>query len=844
MDEFDPVSYVADVVVPIQAGWSPRSNYFRVYRLPPNPTLFQVDSALADLPNRWGMPELRQHALACERLHACHAEAAAVLRDPARRARHREAVYHEQGELVKVVRHRLHGAPAMTPAEVAALVRDTAGRWSRPDVVDALSATGAAVREPAPWKTWKTLPPVADPNRWPKLREHLGDLPHQTLWEYLARTPGLAGSNTSADHLEQRRQELRTKRDRATDAELAVLSLVRRWLGEPGLAAVLAHELMAEMAAAALCGYPAVRALADPHRCAAAGLPPDPDAVAYAGWAARVDLGVPPWAHRYTAAVAEHRLCDALAVLEAHPLPEPWRNVRDGLRAAIARLTADLARARELEGSAPEDAAAVYLAVGREMADPAVAVGLKHCPAAAPPAVSATAAGETVVVAWQPSPSTAGRIGYRVCRGATVLAEQTCALTFTDHAAPVGPELVYTVTALREGEPGLSAGSQAVAIRPEVADLNVSAEPGVVLGRWRLPAGAVGASVTRIGPDGAILDVAASQTGFADQKAAPWSAYTYRVRAEYPAPAGGHIRSHGLDVATVCPGEPDEVTDLRAVAAGDTVDLVWTPPRRNPVEIRVLERREVPPPGTVRLDQAQAAGPVVVRSWTGRARVAAAELAGGRTLVPVSVSGQTAAIGPAAVLDIPLEPVADLRAVRFGPQVRLFWHWSFWAHEALVVWRHGTPPTGPTDPAAYSWRTTRTAHLSRGMYLPADLPGDHWFGVCFADGDKYGPLATVQSFCPVEARYHVHRRVWSRTHAVTVESAAKLPDVAVFGQAGRRPLAQGDGLLLAELPGGAPTSQAEFTVPAALRRPVHLRAFALGESVWLRHPDPRALVVR
>jgi len=828
-------------MVPIQAGWSPRSNYFRVYRLPPDPLPSQVESALAGMPTRWGMPELRQHAQAYKRLHACHDEATAVLRDPTRRDRHQEAVMNEHDALVKVMRHRLHGARAMTPAEVTALVRDAAGRWSRRDVVAALAAAGAAVREPA------ELPRVAQPKRWPRLRESLADLPYQTLWEYLGRTAELDSIGTSAAQVEKRRQRLRPHSDRASDAERAVLALVRLWLDEPGgLTAVLAHELMAQMAAAALCGYPAVRALADPQRCAAAGLPTDPDAVAYAVWAARlVDSGVPPWAEAYTAAVEEHRLCDALALLEAYLLPEPWQTVRDDLRATVTRLATDLARARELEGSAPEEAAAVYLAVGQEMADPAIAAGLKRCPAAAPATVSAAVDGETVVLAWQPSPSTAGRIGYRVCRGATVLAAETSAPAFTDHDPPVGRELVYTVTALREGEPGESARSEATTIRPEVADLGVSAEPGVVLGRWRLPAGAGGASVTRIGPEGALMDVAASETGFVDRTPAPRSAYTYCVQAEYPAPRGGHARSRGLDVPVTCPGEPDKVTDLRAVAVGDAVDLTWTPPRRNPVEIRVLDRPVVPPPGTVRLDQAEASGPVVVESWTGRARVAAAELAGGRTLVPVTVSGPVAAIGHAAVVDVSREPVADLQAVRFGTQVLLLWRWPFWAQEALVVWRHGAPPTGPTDPAAASRRrTTRTAHLSRGVRVPADVPGNHWFGVCFADRDDYGPLATVRSYCPFEARYHVRRRAWSRTLLVTVESDTRLPGVAVFAQEGRVPLAPGDGSLLAELPGGAPTSQAELTVPTALRRPVHLRAFALNESVWLRHPDPRELVVR
>jgi hypothetical protein len=295
----------------------------------------------------------------------------------------------------------------------------------------------------------------------------------------------------------------------------------------------------------------------------------------------------------------------------------------------------------------------------------------------------------------------------------------------------------------------------------------------------------------------------------------------------------------------VCPGEPDKVTDLRAVAAWDIVDLTWTPRRGDLVEIRAPDRTVAPPPGIVSVDQAKAATRLVAASRSGRTRVTADDLAGQQTLVPVTVSGALAAIGPAVVIDIPLEPVTELRAVRFGPQVRLLWHWPMWAREVLVVWRHGAPPTGPTDPAASRLRTSRTSYLSRGVWVHADRPGAYWFGVCVTDRDRFGPFVTVESPCPVQARYRVHKRAWARGRArtVTVEGDVALPDVAVVAQTGRRPMAPEDGVMLVVLPGGGPTSQTEFAVPATLPRPVHLRAFALDGSVWLRHPDPRDLVV-
>ncbi|MGW4211226.1 hypothetical protein ACWEIJ_24760 [Lentzea sp. NPDC004789] len=817
-------SYTDDVLVPVQTGWSPHRNYFRVYRLSPYATQSEVDSALGGQPARWGTAESRQYAVACERLHASHATAAAVLRDPVSRARHRESVEHEHEALVEVVRHRLHGAPAMTPHEIAALVRNAAGRWSRPDVVAALEAVGAAVREPV-----ALLWPI-QPKRWPTLREHLADLAQMSLWDYLSLTPELSGVDTTAAEVELRRQRLRVvARNQAADAERGVLALVRPWTAQPGgLAAALAYELVADLTAAAVCGYPAVRDLAEPQRCAAAGLTADPEDIAYAVWVSRDETS---WAEEYFAAVAERRLPDALAVLDSRPVPEPWVRVRDELRSDVDRLRASLADARAREAHAPEEAAAGYLAIARELADPAVTEGLLRCPAAAPATVDAVVTGTEVVVGWSPSPSTAGRIGYRVCRGTTVLVEETTAPPFVDREAPAGRLSVYRVTALREGSPGGTTAAQAIAVLPEVTDLRLTAEPGVVLGRWRLPSGAVRAVILRAG-----TEIAASETGFTDPQVRPGATVTYRVQVEYP-----EARSQGIEIAVVCLGEPGTVTDLHAVANGDVVDLSWTPAAGDEVGIRVLAHPEAAPAGVVRLDQAEAAGPLVAGSRTGHARVAAADLAGARTLVPVTTSGAFAAIGLPANVQIPPEHITGLQAVRLGAQVQLSWHWPAWTRAVQVVWRHGTPPTGPDDPAAHRLRVTRAAYLTRGLRVTAAEPGSHWFGVCTAD-DQFGPLATVESPCPVQLRYHLRGR--ARTRELLVESAAPLPAVVVLGQSARRPLTPDDGVVLATLPGGERTGRAEFTVPATLRGPVHLRAFALDDSTWVCHPDPRDLVVR
>lgn len=662
---FDAARYVEDVIKPIQQGWWPKRNLFRVYQLLADASQADVAAALAALPRQWATPELRQYGRACERLHAYHPEATAVLSDRKRRADHRAEVDRNHRALVAVVGHRLHGAPGMTEAAIAALMRESAGRWSRPDVLAALAGNRAGERAP------DQLPSTPVPKRWPTLRNNLADMPYDRLWDYLMCAPGLAGVHTTVTATEARRGSLRKSRDRAADTETTVLMLVRQWLKEPdGLAAVLRHELMSELATEALRGYGAVRDLAsaDPERCTAAGLANDADALAYGAWCAKTDGE--RWERDYADAIAEGRLIAALTVLDARPLPEPWISVRENLRATVDRLAAELARARKLTNGSPEEAAATYLDIGRELSDhPDIEAGLLRCRAVAPERVTARVDSDRVVVTWAPSRSTAGRIGYQVVRGATVLVEDTTALSITD-SPPVGVPCVYTVSATREGVPGEPATSAEVTVLPEVRELTVSAERP--------------------------------------------------------------------------PGKPMPVTDLRATLVGEMVELAWTPQGSGRLAIRVPHAGAVPPTGVVPAANAELAGRAVAvedlhyRGGSpggfevddtgrvvpvGRARVAVADLDGERVLIPVTISGEWAAIGQAITIDVPLRVVTGLHAERFGPQVRLRWQWPQWAHDARVVWRAGTPPTSPQDPEASIVDVSRFAYASLGVRIRADSPG-------------------------------------------------------------------------------------------------------------------------
>lgn len=838
--EADVRAYLADVITPVETGWSPHRNLFRVYRLAADCTADEVDAALTATQDLWGIPELREHTRAVERLRRGHPTAARVLGDPRERSVHRTAVAAERTALAKVVDQFLRSAPGMPSAAVAALVRRSAGRWSRADVLAALEQHHAVEREPA------GLDIAPDTPRSRRITAALADLGIPSLWEYLTRTLRSSGPDVRADALQQRRARLRTRRGAGVEAELTVLKSVEQALGEPdGLSPLLRHEFLTELSVAVLLGYQEVSflAAADAQRCVASGLPRDPDTLAYAVWCRRTHQS--DWESDYRQAIADGRPHAALAVLSSRRLTGDWERVRDALAATVDRLTADLAAARELEGTAPEDAAALYLAVDRELTDPAIGSGLRRCPAAAPAGVTARAHHDAVVVTWRESTSTAGRLTYRVSRGGTVIAHDTDALTLSD-VPPPGVPTSYSVQTLRNGVPGGVAHSGEVVSAPEVLDLAVESTMLSVHGRWRLPPGAVGASVTRTAPSGDTAEIATPDgTGFDDTAAVPGVRYRYLVRVRYPGRAGEPEDSAGLAVHGGCPGDPRQVDDLRADLSGDTVELTWSGQGGTPLVIRVPHDGVAPAPQVLRAADAVVAGRVVAVSDTGRASVPLADLAGQRVLVPVTVSGLLAAIGPAARIAPPLEPVTGLRARRFGPQVVLSWQWPMWATDARVVWRVDGPPTGPLDPQATAVEISRSAYEGRGARITATLPGEHWFGVSIVDSGRFGPMVAVCSIRLREVRYSVRRAAWWRRDGllVAVHGPGPAPDIAVVAKSGSRPLAPEDGVEVLRLPAPGPAGPVRFRVPRDLRRPVFLRAFSLDETVALAHPAPHLLVV-
>ncbi|MEU4742445.1 hypothetical protein AB0G02_18545 [Actinosynnema sp. NPDC023658] len=216
-----------------------------------------------------------------------------------------------------------------------------------------------------------------------------------------------------------------------------------------------------------------------------------------------------------------------------------------------------------------------------------------------------------------------------------------------------------------------------------------------------------------------------------------------------------------------------------------------------------------------------------------------------RTLVPITVLGDLAAIGTPFELDARRSPVTALRLDRLGATVRLTWEWPEGATTARVVWRQAVKPAGPTDPQASVMDVTRVVYDSRGVSVAVPA-GDYWFGVCTlqsVDGvPSFGPLVLDREVAVGTLHYSIRRaRPFSRRRVLSVQG--EQPDLVLVAKSGIRPMSPDDGEVLLRAEGGEPARDEEFEVPRSLRKPVHLRAFSLDEHVVLVPSRPDDLIV-
>jgi len=847
---FDSARFVEEVLKPVQDGWRPDEDLFRVYLLPADVTDGRtVRAALAEVKRQLGGQQYRGFKRSCEQLREQHESATATLTDPARLSAHRRAVIERRSKLGATLRQDLRGAPGMSTSDIRARARGSRGALTPTTIRAALKEIGARELEPV------TLPDTPEPRQWAGTPNLLAQLHHDSLWSYLAAT--LGGAAPTARDIEQRRERLRVSRDAGTNAETTLLKRIQQWLEADELVAALRHELLSGLAAHASYGYAEVAAATEDasERLRTLGLPADASSVAYAAWCRHLASATstePAWHADYRAAIRDLRLRQALAVLDGNPgLTDEWRERRADLAAQLTALDAEIARCKALESTDIEAAVAGYLRIRESLAEREIETAIERCRPAEPGWATAAANGGRVVVSWRPSTATAGRIGYRVTRDGVVVCEETGGLEAIDEDPPGGAPLTYQIHTLRDGNlSARAARTETIMVLREVLELDLRGEPDGISGRWRLPAGGSGAEVSR---DGRPLRDVRSST-FVDRDVRAGRSYDYVVRVTYRLADGTTARSDGVHASARCQEIPRPVTDLAAELDGDEVTARWTPPPSGDVEVLVLGPGADPPDQeVVGVKKALSYGSVLrAVGPAGAGRLRGRLEAGNKrqNLVPVTVLGELAAIGPPCAVDVRHGSVRSLRLSRRGTTVQLTWEWPPAATTARVVWRTSVKPAGPTDPDASALDVTRVTYDSSGVSLPVPA-GDHWFGVCtvLSDGAtrSFGPLVWKRETTSANVNYAIERsRFWRPSRRVLVvrsQPGRELPAIVLTAKTSVRPLDADDGEQLLCVNAGATSVREEFTVPATLRRPVYLRAFSRDERAVLVPSRPDQLVL-
>lgn len=852
---FDEARFVEEVLRPVQDGWPADQDLFRVYQLPLDATDEHViATALDEINRQFGRQQYRALRRACELLSAQHPMAVELLLDRASRKAHYLQVRARLDKLMSMLRHRLNGAPGLPAAEVKNLVRSSNGAFTLATVRAALAELGARVRDPI------DLPPAPQPSQWAQARGLLTQLRHRSVWSYLVDVPELAGPATTQRQLDLRRGRLRVSRTADSTAETSLLKIVEGWLANGGLTAALRHEVVEELTREAEFGYPAVSHAAGAvgNRLAVLGLPADPEAVAYAAWCIRFGSAdrEPGWVEAYQSALRAGQLRAALTVLAGQPsLPAEWRRKSDELKVKLAELDDELARCRSLERVDVEAAVEGYLRLATELADPAIDSAIERCrPAPARDAV-ARADGGRVVISWQPSRSTAGRISYRVTRGDIVVADSVTACAVTDSHPPGGAPLVYTVCCERNGNAAADdAHTNPVTVLPEVEQPQLQGGSEAISGQWRLPDGANGAVVSRREGSAAPTPLRGQHiTSFVDRDVRQGRTYDYRIRARYRLTDGSTALSDGIWMTASCQELPVAVTVLHVELDGEEIVASWMSPARGEVELLELHHgMDIPDPAVVPVSTARRYGTALAATGhrvRGHLRSRAPVHGQRLVLLPVTVLGELAAIGNACEVDPRHGHIRGLRALRLGSTVQLTWVWPPGTTEVRVLWRAQGKPAGPMDPDSSFLDLTRVGYDSKGFVMSVS-PGEHWFGVCtmitLGAASTFGPLAIVRESTQREAVYRVRRRhLPPRQWALVVEDPTngELPPVVLLAKAGVRSMNSQDGQPVLRLPGGPSPMRGLFLLPKTLGRPIYLRAFALDDGLVLVPARPADLII-
>ncbi|WP_146146207.1 hypothetical protein [Geodermatophilus tzadiensis] len=347
---------------------------------------------------------------------------------------------------------------------------------------------------------------------------------------------------------------------------------------------------------------------------------------------------------------------------------------------------------------------------------------------------------------------------------------------------------------------------------PEVAGLRVSVHPDAVVLSWTAPQGVSRVRVLRSRPDEALpplfdagLEIESTPAFARDTAVLPGRRYEYRVLTQFAEGGTTHL-SQGIEAEATIPATPQPVTDLTATVAGESamarVELRWTTPAlgtvvvyqtddkpQHPATGRVISRGQLDalPIGDPVSEPVLADGPAsMIPSIPFRQADGAR-----RAYTPVTLVGDQAAVGPAAVVDVLGQPRDVTVTERVGWQLLRF-AWPVGA--AFVEVERGGIGAGPDGTPAVRISQQDYDRLGglRLEQLPVEGCDLHLRGSVRSAGDwTFGPSAVVTYPGRWVLGYRIERvgRI-SRRRQLLLYTERKWPDfqVALVTRQDRMPL--------------------------------------------------------
>ncbi|RFS82683.1 hypothetical protein D0T12_24880 [Actinomadura spongiicola] len=458
--------------------------------------------------------------------------------------------------------------------------------------------------------------------------------------------------------------------------------------------------------------------------------------------------------------------------------------------------------------------------------------------------------GAVVRVSWDPSPSTAGEVTYRVVRRAAraprTPTDGHAVEGAVDERPPVNAPVYYGVFAVRGDAAAAPAVVGPVVVRPEPAEVELVAGDGQVTGRWRCPAEAARVVVVR---DGA--PVPAGRDGFRE-RVPNGRTHHYRVAAVYLDPSGREVETDGVRTSVTPSAPPEPVYELDAEVDGDDPGLVrvrFDPPGNGAVEL-VLSPGPPPWPRSALVPLEE------VRRET--RRLACAPVPGGLEVRPgaggwllaVSVAEGGAAIG-AYHRHVNLPPPRRLVADRRGDHVHVGFDWPPDVAEVDVVYQVGGDALHGSESSSTRTVTRAAYDTQGGIRLP--VPEDEPVALSVAAAGTVGgsrvtgPPVTARVAARAVVRYDVLRSgpPWRRSLTIRLTSSRPLrvARLSLVLRAGRvMPHRAADGETLGAWEQVPVPGELSLAVPDA-SRPYWLRCFADDDVVELADPPVRTLQV-